>query len=52
YNLRVDPSENFNIATNHPAVLSQITQAVERHRATLTPAQSQLVEFAPLPEKR
>ncbi len=52
FNLRFDPSENYNIATNHPAVLSQIAQAVERHKATLTPAQSQLVELAPLPEKK
>ena len=52
YNLKSDPSENFNIATNHPAVLSQIAQAVERHKATLTPVQSQLVEVVPLPGKK
>ena len=52
FNLKVDASETFNVATNHPAVLSQIAQAVERHKATLTPAQSQLVELAPLPDKK
>ena len=52
FNLRVDPSENFNLATNHPAILSQIAQTVERHKATLTPAQSQLVEVQLLPQKK
>ncbi|MFM8469714.1 MAG: sulfatase [Limisphaerales bacterium] len=52
FNLRVDPSENFNLATNHPAMLSQIAQSVEKHKRTLTPAQSQLVEFQPLPGKK
>ena len=49
FNLCVDPSENFNLATNHPAILSQIAQTVDRHKATLTPAQSQLVEMASPP---
>jgi nicotinate-nucleotide pyrophosphorylase len=40
------------VAANHPAVLSQIAQAVERHKATVKPAPSQLVEVQPLPEKK
>ena len=52
FNLKVDASETFNVATNHPAVLSQITQAVEKHKAALRPAPSQLVEMQPLPEKK
>ncbi|MBI5801351.1 MAG: sulfatase [Verrucomicrobia bacterium] len=52
FNLKVDASETFNVATNHPAVLSQIAQAVERHKSAMTPAQSQLVEAVPVPEKK
>ena len=52
FNLRVDASETFNVATNHPAVLAQITAAVEQHKAALKPAPSQLVEAVPAPEKK
>ncbi|KAF0177916.1 MAG: sulfatase [Limisphaerales bacterium] len=52
FNLKVDASETFNVATNHPAVLSQIAQAVEKHKAALQPAPSQLLEVQPLPEKK
>lgn len=52
FNLKVDASETFNVATNHSAVLSQIAQAVEKHKAALKPAPSQLVEVQPLPEKK
>ena len=52
FNLRVDASETFNVATNQPAVLSQIAQAVERHKIALQPAPSQLVEAVPAPEKK
>ena len=52
FNLRVDPSETFNVATNYPAVLAQITAAVEKHRAALQPAPSQLVEVQPVAEKK
>jgi hypothetical protein len=39
-----DPSERFNVATNHPNLLADIAQAVEEHRAGLLPVKSQLVE--------
>ncbi len=52
FNLKVDASETFNVATNHPAVLAQITAAVEKHKAALQPAPSQLVEVQPVPEKK
>ena len=52
FNLKIDASETFNVATNHPAVLSQIAQAVERHTATLTPVPSQLVGVVAAPEKK
>ncbi len=51
FNLKVDASETFNVATNHPAVLGQITAAVEKHKAALKPLPSQLMEVQPLPEK-
>jgi arylsulfatase A-like enzyme len=44
FNLAQDPSERFNVATNHPNVLADIAKAVEEHRARLLPAKSQLVE--------
>ena len=47
FNVRHDPSERFNVATNHPAVLAGIAKAVEAHRAKLMPAKSQLVEVVP-----
>ena len=52
FNLKLDASETFNVATNHPAVLAQITAAVEQHKAALKPAPSQLVEFQPVAEKK
>ena len=52
FNLRVDPSETHNVATNHSAVLGQIAQVVEKHKAALQPAPSQLVEVQPVAEKK
>ncbi|MBM3871486.1 MAG: sulfatase [Verrucomicrobia bacterium] len=52
FNLKVDASETFNVTTNHPAVLAQITAAVDKHKAALQPAASQLIEVEPLPEKK
>ncbi len=52
FNLRLDPSETHNVATNNPAVLGQIAQAVEKHKAALQPAPSQLVEVQPVAEKK
>ncbi len=50
FNLAHDPSERFNVATNHPNVLADIAQAVDEHRAKLRPAKSQLVEVVPEPK--
>ncbi|MFM2096376.1 MAG: hypothetical protein RIS70_3500 [Planctomycetota bacterium] len=44
FHLGEDPGERFNRAKEHPEVLVQIRQAVERHRATVDAAPSQLVE--------
>jgi arylsulfatase A-like enzyme len=47
FNLRIDPSETFNVASNHPTVLTDIAKAVEQHRATVKPVKNQLVEYLP-----
>lgn len=47
FDLAQDPSEEFNVATNHPTVLADIARLVEAHRAKLVPAKSQLVEVVP-----
>ncbi len=42
YHLEHDPSERFNVAADHPDVIADIMEEVERHRAALAPAPSQL----------
>ncbi len=42
FHLGRDPSERINVAAEYPAVLAEIQAAVERHRATLVPVESQL----------
>ena len=42
YHLDHDPSERFNVAADHPDVIAEIMQEVERHRAALNPLPSQL----------
>jgi arylsulfatase A-like enzyme len=49
FNLRIDPGETFNIASNHPTVLGDLAKAVEQHRATVKPVKNQLVEYLPPP---
>ena len=44
FQLGRDPSERFNVAADHPDVLADIAQEVQRHRATVTPVKSQLEE--------
>ncbi len=39
-----DPSEHFNIATNHPDVLADLQKLAEEHRANLVAAKTQLEE--------
>ena len=36
YNLRVDPSEKFNIARQHPDIVASILAEIEAHRASMT----------------
>ncbi len=54
FDLAADPGESFNVAAEHPEVLREIAAAVERHRAQLQPAPTQLeavvaVSSAPKP---
>jgi arylsulfatase A len=44
YNLEVDPSESHEISASHPEVVARIVAAIEKHRATVTPVRSQLID--------
>ncbi len=47
FHLGEDPGESHNVAAQHPAAIAAIEQAVQRHRATLVAAPSQLEQFEP-----
>ena len=42
FNLDNDPGENYNVAAAHPEVLTEIGKLVEKHKAGMKPAESQL----------
>ena len=42
YNLSTDPSEKYNIAGEHPDVVAEIREVLERHKKTLVPVENQL----------
>lgn len=42
YNLEVDPSEKFNIASEHPNIIAEINLILEEHLSTLVPVENQL----------
>lgn len=44
YHLGHDPSEQFNVAQDHPEVLAQINTLVSKHRSDLVKGKDQLVE--------
>jgi arylsulfatase A-like enzyme len=44
FHLEHDPGEKYNIAEDHPEVIEEINQIVEKHRATVKQAKDQLVE--------
>jgi len=44
YNLEVDPSENHEISGSHPEIVARIIAAVEKHKASVVAAPSQLIE--------
>lgn len=47
YNVAHDPSEQWDIAEKHPAIVAEIQELVERHRATIEPVPSQLEKRIP-----
>ncbi len=47
FDLEVDPSEAFNLATHHPMVVSTLLKSVEAHRSTVSSVKSQLEEVVP-----
>jgi len=42
FNLEADPSEIFDVSKEHPEVLAEIADEVERHKATVKPVKNQL----------
>jgi len=42
FNLEADPSEQFNVAAQHPEVIEELTQELNRHTATVVPVTNQL----------
>ena len=47
YHLEHDPSEKYDVAQDHPNVIADILQEIERHRATLIPVEDQLAKRIP-----
>lgn len=47
FQLAHDPSEQFNVAAEHPEVVADLVREAERHRAGVVPARNQLDEIAP-----
>lgn len=42
YNLQYDPSEQFDIAENHPGIAEEIEEMVRNHKSTVEPAENQM----------
>jgi arylsulfatase A-like enzyme len=51
FDLQADPGESFNVAAKNPDVLAQIAAAVEKHRAGIQPAPTQLEAVIAAAEK-
>ena len=51
FDLQSDPGESFHVAAHHPDVVTQLVAAVERHRANLQPAPTQLEAVVADPPK-
>lgn len=48
FDLNIDPGETFNVSPHHPLVIAELMKEIEAHRATVTPAPSQLEHVQPL----
>jgi arylsulfatase A len=44
YHLEQDPSEQFDVAEQHPGVVAEIRRLADAHRKTLTPVENQLTK--------
>jgi arylsulfatase A-like enzyme len=42
YNLEHDPSEQYDLAKDHPDVIAELQSEIQRHRATVKPVKNQL----------
>jgi len=42
YNVNVDPEEKYNIADEHPEVISEIKDILEEHRKSINPVENQM----------
>jgi arylsulfatase A len=42
FNIEHDPSEKYDVATEHPEIISEIRKVRDQHRSTLTPVVSHL----------
>ncbi|MEA3212585.1 MAG: arylsulfatase [Chthoniobacter sp.] len=49
FDVQADPGESFDVAAQHPDVLGELATAVEKHRATLQPAPTQLEAIVTAP---
>jgi len=47
FNVEVDPSEQWNVASTHPKVIDEIRNLMARHRAELQPGEPQLEKRIP-----
>lgn len=44
YHLEHDPSERFDIATQHPGTIGELRELADRHRASIAPVEDQLIK--------
>jgi arylsulfatase A len=44
FNIEVDPSEKYNIASEHPEIVLEIQKMVENHKSKVVPVKDQLAE--------
>jgi len=49
FDVETDPSEQWDVAADHPDVLARIAELVQRHRAELIPGEDQMEERLPDP---
>ncbi len=45
YNLNIDPSEKYNIAKQHPDIITEIRGILKEHLATVVPVENQLEKY-------